>query len=97
MKVSAMSDYEKYLVIADSTVAVCGSYQGFVNFREVLKLIRTMFSKQSTTYEYNNNFYTSKLTVSEMGTIINSFDLAVYRRGFSLIRSIANQISIGKI
>ena len=97
MKVSAMSDYEKYLVIADSTVAVCGSYQGFVNFREVLKLIRTMFSKQSTTYEYNDKWYTSKLTVSEMGTIINSFDMAHYRKGFDLIKTVGNQVCIGKI
>ena len=97
MKVSAMSDYEKYLLLADSTNSISGGYQGFVNFKEVLSLIRTMFSKQSTTYEYNNSFYTSKLTISEMGTIINSFDLGVYRRGFNLVRSIANQIAIGKI
>ena len=97
MKVANMSDYEKYLLIADSTYRLSGGYQGFVNFRDVLKLIRTMFSKQSTTYEYNNSFYTSKLTITEMGTIINSFDLGVYRRGFNLVRSIANQIAIGKI
>ena len=92
-----MSDYEKYLLIADRTYRLSGGYQGFVNFREVLKLIRTMFSKQTTTYEYNGNYYTSKITIGEMGTIINSFDLATYRRGFNLIRSVSNQIGIGRI
>ena len=97
MKLSQYSDYEKYLLIASNTSKLSGGYQGFVNLREVLQIVRTMFSKQSTTYEYNNSFYTSKLTITEMGTIINSFDLGVYRRGFNLVRSIANQIAIGKI
>ena len=97
MKVSEMSDYEKYLLIADSTHSISGGYQGFVNFREVIGIIRTMFSKQSTTYEYNNNYYTSKITITEMGTILNSFDLGKYRRGFNSVRSIANQIAIGRI
>ena len=97
MKVSEMSDYENYLLIADSTHSISGGYQGFVNFREVIGIIRTMFSKQSTTYEYNNNYYTSKLTIGEMGTILNSYDLGTYRKGFNLVRSIANQIGIGRI
>tara|TARA_B100001248_G_C27325918_1_gene429017 strand:- start:136 stop:429 length:294 start_codon:yes stop_codon:yes gene_type:complete len=97
MKISEMSDYEKYLLIADSTWRISGGYQGFVNFKEVIGIIRTMFSKQSTTYEYNNNYYTSKITISEMGTILNSFDLGVYRKGFNLVRSVANQIGIGRI
>jgi len=97
MKVSEMSDYERYILIADSTYSISGGYQGFVNFREVIGLIRTMFSKQTTTYEYNNNFYTSKLTISEMASILNSYDLGSYRKGFNLVRSIANQIGIGKI
>jgi hypothetical protein len=85
MKVNEMSDYEKYLLIADSTHSISGGYQGFVNFREVIGIIRTMFSKQS------------KITISEMGTILNSFDLGVFRKGFNSIRSIANQIGIGRI
>jgi hypothetical protein len=97
MKVNEMSDYEKYLLIADSTHSISGGYQGFVNFREVIGIIRTMFAKQTTTYEYNNNYYTSKITISEMGTILNSFDLGVFRKGFNSIRSIANQIGIGRI
>ena len=56
-----------------------------------------MFSKQTTTYEYNNNWYTSKITIGEMGTILNSYDLGKYRNGFKLVRSIANQIGIGRI
>ena len=97
MKLSQYSDYEKYLLIASETSTLCGSYQGFVNLREVLQVIRTMCSKQSTTYEYNNNYYTSKLTIGEMTKIINSFDLAKYRSGFDNIKSIANQICIGRI
>ena len=97
MKISEMSDYEKYLLIADSTYRISGSYQGFVNFREVIGIIRNMFAKQTTTYEYNNNYYTSKITITEMGTILNSFDLGKFRRGFNSVRSIANQISIGRI
>ena len=97
MKLSQYIDYEKYLLIASETSTLCGSYQGFVNLREVLQVIRTMCSKQSTTFEYNNNYYTSKLTIGDMTKIINSFDLAKYRSGFDNIKSIANQICIGRI
>ena len=97
MKLSQYSDYEKYLLIASNTSKLSGGYQGFVNLREVLQIVKTMFSKQTTTFEYNNQFYTSKLTISEMGTIINAFDLGIYRKGFELIRSVASQICIGKI
>ena len=40
-----MSDYEKYLLIADKTYRLSGGYQGFVNFREVMGVINTMCSK----------------------------------------------------
>ena len=97
MKLSQYSDYEKYLLIASETATLCGSYQGFVNLREVLQVIRTMCSKQSTTFEYNNNYYTSKLTIGDMTKIINSFDLAKYGSGFDNVKSMANQICIGRI
>ena len=63
MKVSEMSDYEKYLLIADRTHRLSGGYQGFVNFREVIGVIKNMCSKQSTTFEYDGNFHTSKLNI----------------------------------
>ena len=97
MKLSQYSEYEKYLLVAGNSKVLSGGYQGFVNLREVLQIIRTMFSKQSTTYEYNNSYYTSKLTIGEMGTILNSYDLGTYRKGFNLVRSVANQIGIGRI
>ena len=97
MKLSQYSDYEKYILVAQNSKVLSGGYQGFVSLKEVLQIIRTMFSKQSTTYEYNQNWYTSKLTINEMGTILNSFDSAHYRKGFDLVKSIASQIAIGKI
>ena len=97
MKLSQYSDYEKYLLVAGNSKVLSGGYQGFVNFREILQIVRTMFSKQTTTYEYNNQWYTSKLTIGEMGTIINSFDMAHFRKGFDLIKTVGNQVSIGKI
>ena len=97
MKVANMSDYEKYLLIADRTYRLSGGYQGFVNFREVIGVIRNMCSKQSTTFEYGGNYYTSKLTLSELSTILNAFDLGKYRVGFNKIKLIANQLLLQKI
>ena len=97
MKLSEYSDYEKYLLIAGSTNRLSGGYQGFVNFREVIGVIRNMCSKQSTTFEYGGNYYTSKLTLSELSTILNAFDLGTYRVGFNKIKLIANQLLLQKI
>jgi hypothetical protein len=97
MKLSEYSDYEKYLLIAVNTNKLSGGYQGFVNFREVIGVIRNMCSKQSTTFEYGGNYYTSKLTLSELSTILNAFDLGTYRVGFNKIKLIANQLLLQKI
>jgi len=97
MKVANMSDYEKYLLLADRTYRLSGGYQGFVNFREVIGVIRNMCSKQSTTFEYGGDYFTSKLTLSELTTILNSFDLGVFRNGFNKIKLIANQLLLRKI
>ena len=97
MKVANYSDYEKYLLIADRTHTLSGGYQGFVNFREVIGVIRNMCSKQSTTFEYGGNYYTSKITLSELSTILNSFDIGKYRIGFNKIKIIANQLLLQKI
>ena len=97
MKVSEMSDYEKYLLIADRTNRLSGGYQGFVNFREVIGVIKNMCSKQSTTFEYDGSFHTSKLTLSELSSISNAFDIGSYRTGFNKIKLIANQLKIQKI
>ena len=97
MKLSEYSDYEKYLLIAVNTNKLSGGYQGFVNFREVIGVIRNMCSKQSTTFEYGGNYYTSKLTLGELSTILNAFDLGTYRVGFNKIKSVANQLLLQKI
>ena len=60
-------------------------YQGFVNFREVIGVIRNMFSKQVLLMNMVI-VTTSKLTIGEMGTILNSYDLGTYR-GFNLTKS----------
>ena len=97
MKLSNYSDYEKYLLVAGSTNKLSGGYQGFVNFREVIGVIRNMCSRQTTTFEYNGNYYTSKLTLSELSTIVNAYDLGKYRVGFNKIKLIANQLLLQKI
>jgi len=97
MKLSEYSDYEKYLLIAVNTNKLSGGYQGFVNFREVIGVIRNMCSKQSTTFEYNGNYHTSKLTLSELSSILNAFDSGSYRNGFEKIKLIAHQLLLQKI
>ena len=97
MKLSEYSDYEKYLLVAGSTNKLSGGYQGFVNFREVIGVIRNMCSRQTTTFEYNENYYTSKLTLSELSTILNAYDLGKYRVGFNKVKLIANQLLLQKI
>ena len=97
MKLSQYSDYEKYLLVAANSKVLSGGYQGFVNFREVIGVIRGMVSRQTTTFEYNNNYYTSKITLSEMASILNAFDLGKYRQGFDVVKLVANQLLFKKV
>ena len=97
MKLSQYSDFEKYLLVSENSKVLSGGYQGFVNLREVIGVIRNMHSRQTTTFEYNNNYYTSKITLSEMTSILNAFDLGKYRAGFDSVKLLANQLLISKL
>ena len=53
MKKTRWSGYAKYLVFADKSNVLKGSYNSYVNFKECLEVLNTLFTKRTSSYLYN--------------------------------------------
>ena len=47
------SDYENYLLVADKTKMLGGSYPRYLKCKNLMSALNSMVSKQSNTYIYN--------------------------------------------
>jgi len=92
-----MTDYEKYLILASYDRTLSGGYQGYIGMREVIKVLESMSQKQTNTYLYNDKFYESSLTITEVNTILECFDDGTYRTGLKKVKLVANQMGVRNI
>ncbi len=97
MKKSRWSNYSTYLILADSSRVLRGTYSGYVNFKEVLNVLKTIVTKRTTTYLYNGEVIMFNLTHSELEIIQEAIDTSTYVRGFDKIRHIANKLNLKNI
>lgn len=92
-----MTDYEKYLILASYESRLSGGYEGFIAMKEVIQVLETMSQKQQTTYLYNDKFYDSSLTITEVNTILDCWKDGTYRTGLKKVKFVANQMGVRNI
>ncbi len=92
-----MNEYEKYLVLASYESVLSGGYEGYVNMRDVIKVLEGISQKQNTSYLYNDEFKESPLTIKEVNTILDCWNDGKHRSGLNKIRLLARQIGVRKI
>lgn len=92
-----MLEYSDYLVLSDKGQKLSGDYTGYNNFKEALKVVETIASKQVDSYLYNDKFHQSPITVTEANTILESCRTGNYKSAVNKVKNIANQIGIRKI
>tara|TARA_Y100000592_G_C5416186_1_gene290747 strand:- start:852 stop:1145 length:294 start_codon:yes stop_codon:yes gene_type:complete len=97
MDKSKMNEYEKYLVLASYESVLSGGYEGYVNMRDVIKVLEGISQKQNTSYLYNDEFKESPLTIKEVNTILDCWNDGKHRSGLNKIRLLARQIGVRKI
>ena len=97
MKKSQWSNYAKYLMLADSSEVLRGTYNGYVNYREVCEILKTLVTKRTTSYLYNGEVVTFDLTQTQLGVIFDTINDTEYVLGFDHIRHIANRLKIKTI
>tara|TARA_R100000005_G_C4978789_1_gene189218 strand:+ start:168 stop:452 length:285 start_codon:yes stop_codon:yes gene_type:complete len=92
------TEYERYILLADSkTGPLIGNYEGFQNFKEVIKVCETISQNRNTSYLYNGELINVKLTISEINTILKCWEEAKYSIGFNKVKLLAIQLGIRKI
>jgi|TARA_B100000959_G_C14696822_1_gene507114 hypothetical protein len=92
-----MTDYERYLILSSYESRLSGGYQGYIAIKDVIKVLEQMSQKQQTTYLYNDKFYVSSLTITEINTILDCWNDGTYRTGLKKVKLVANQMGVRNI
>ena len=82
------SDYENYLLVADKTKMLGGTYQKYLKTKSLMSSLNSMVSKQSNTYIYNGESYVSRLTNPEIQKIQSAFDFGTYNSSVEKLKYI---------
>jgi len=82
------SDYENYLLVADKTKMLGGSYPRYLKCKNLMSALNSMVSKQSNTYIYNGESYVSSLTNAEISKIQSAFDYGTYNNSIEKLKYI---------
>ena len=85
---SYRSDYEKYLLVADKTKMLGGTYPKYLKTKALMSSLNSMVGKQSNTYIYNGESYVSRLTNSEIQKIQSAFDFGTYNNSIEKLKYI---------
>jgi hypothetical protein len=89
---SYRSDYEKYLLIAEKTKMLGGTYPKYLKTKALMSSLNSMAGKQSNTYIYNGETYVSSLTPVEINKIQSAFDFGTYNSSIEKLKYIFNDI-----
>ena len=82
------SDYENYLLVADKTKMLGGTYPKYLKTKQLMSSLNSMVGKQSNTYIYNGESYVSRLTNSEIQKIQSAFDYGTYNSSIEKLKYI---------
>jgi len=82
------SEYENYLLVADKTKMLGGTYPKFLKTKSLMSSLNSMVSKQSNTYTYNGENYVSSLTNVEIQKIQSAFDYGTYNSSIEKLKYI---------
>ena len=71
------SDYDRYMILADNSHAnnngkhkIRDTYDSFLNYKIVMDVINRIAFTDKSTYSYNNNIYTKKVTSEDAKKIL---------------------------
>ena len=80
MKITNMSDYDRYIILADSSGKYHPDYQSFLNFNRIQKALSKIGSSQSSNYLYKDDIYDKPITSSEARQILQNFNEFKYEK-----------------
>tara|TARA_B100001109_G_C18703842_1_gene399287 strand:+ start:485 stop:778 length:294 start_codon:yes stop_codon:yes gene_type:complete len=95
MKFENVSDYEKYIVLADRSNGKLGwTWERFLNFKRVMEIMHRIAFSDKSTYSNDGNIYSRKITSSLAKQAVNNVNDAKWNDKTSSVLIIANQIGL---
>ena len=94
MKKSRWSTYDKYLAMADSSRVLKGSYPAYINFKIVLEVLNTLYTKRTNSYLYNGDVVNFNVKHADIEAILNSWNEVEYHPRFDLIKYISSRLNL---
>ena len=90
-----VSEYAKYIVLADkSRCNLKGTYEAFINFKNVLNVVHGISNSDNTTYLHDGNIYTRKITSAEAFKIVKNLTDGIWSEHTWKMKLIAAQLKV---
>ena len=95
MKKDRWSDYAKYLVLSDNSgTALKGSYVHYQSFKLVKGIINNIAYSDKSSYLYDGDIYTRKITTTDAKNILTNISLCKWNDVTKKMLLIASQIGL---
>ena len=87
--------YAKYLVLADdSNGELKANYENYLNFKQIKDVINNIAYADKSTYSYEGDIYTRKITSADAKTILSNISDCKWNQKTSLMLLVASQLKL---
>ena len=95
MKKSNLSNYARYIILADSSRAkLKGDYQSFLNFKKVMEVVHSIASSDKSSYLYDGDIYSRKITSDDAKKIIDNVNQCRWTVNTRKLFLVASQLQV---
>ena len=95
MEKSKWSDYARYVALSDSSsMSLKGHYQSFLNFKRVMEVIYNMANTDKSSYLYDGNIYSRKVTSTDAKIIIENVNECKWTESTKKIFTVSSQLGV---
>ena len=95
MEKSKWSEYSRYVVLSDnSSMDLKGNYQTFLNFKKVMEIIYSIANSDKSSYLYDGNIYSRKVTTTDAKMIIDNINQNKWNDRTRKMFTIASQLGV---
>ena len=97
MEKNKWSEYDKYLVLADNSHGkhkIRDTYESFLNYKIVMDVINRIAFTDKSTYSYNNDIYSKKITSEDAKNIISNVSNSKWTRNTAKLKIVGYQLGL---
>ena len=95
MKKEKWSDYDSYVALsAKSNTKLKGTFQTFLNFKQVMGIVNDIANSDKSSYLYEGNIYSRRITSNEAKKIVSAVSENRWTEHTKKLTKIATQLGV---